>query len=55
MQDRGIPPSVIENTIKNGSKTTQNGGKIQHYDPVNNVTVITNKNGGVVTTHYGQH
>ena len=55
MQDRGILPSVVENTIKNGSKTAQDGGKIQHYDPVNNVTVITNKNGGGVTTHYGQH
>ena len=55
MQDRGILPSVVENTIKNGSKTAQDGGKIQYYDPVNNVTVITNKNGGVVTTHYGKH
>ena len=55
MQDRGIPPSAVENAIKNGTKTPQNGGKTKHYDPINNVTVITNKNGGVVTTHYGQH
>ncbi len=56
MQGRGITPSVVENIIQSGQQIT---GKIPgttgHYDPVNNVTVITNTaSGRVVTVAPGQ-
>ncbi len=56
MQERGITPRVVENTIQNGSRVpgTQ-PGTFQHYDPVNNVTVITNKQtGNVITVRQGK-
>ena len=54
MQDRGIPLSVVENTIKNGKKSPSRDGTFSHYDSVNNVTVITNNSGGVVMVRYGK-
>ncbi|WP_416192262.1 MafB family polymorphic toxin [Neisseria sp. CCUG12390] len=54
MQDRGILPSVIENTIRTGQQTKGRNGTTSHYDPINNVKVITNQSGGVVTTTYGK-
>ncbi|MCT4708744.1 DUF4258 domain-containing protein [Enterobacteriaceae bacterium H11S18] len=33
MQDRGITPSVVENTIKNGKSTPSRGGTTVHFDP----------------------
>ena len=54
MQDRGIPPSVVENTIKNGKKSPSRDGTFSHYDSTNNVTVITNNSGGVVMVRYGK-
>jgi filamentous hemagglutinin len=54
MQDRGLVPSVIENTIGVGTKTPSRGGTTVHYDPVNNVSVVTNKQGKVVTVKYGK-
>ncbi len=54
MQDRGILPSVVENTINTGQKSPSQNGKYIHYDSTNNVTVITNQSGGVVTTRYGK-
>jgi RHS repeat-associated protein len=56
MQNRGIMPSVVENTVQHG-KTTPGKipGTTAHYDPVNNVTVITDANSGrVVTVGHGQ-
>ncbi|WP_430624013.1 VENN motif pre-toxin domain-containing protein [Pantoea agglomerans] len=53
MQDRGITPSVVENTIKNGKSTPSRGGTIVHYDPESKVSVVTNESGRVVTVKYG--
>jgi hypothetical protein len=56
MQSDGIPPSVVTNTVENGTQMT---GKVPgtnaFYDPVNNITVITNStNGTVITVSRGQ-
>ncbi len=54
MQDRGITPSVVENVIKNGSSKSSRGSTISHYDAVNNISVVTNSSGKVVTVKYGK-
>lgn len=55
MQGRGIPPSAVENTINTGHTSPGNTpGTTAHYDPVNNITVVTNSQGGVVTVRYGR-
>ncbi len=53
MQDRGITPSVVENTIKNGKSTPSRGGTTVHFDPESKVSVVTNESGRVVTVKYG--
>ena len=53
MQDRGITPSVVENTIKNGKSTPSRGGTTEHFDPESKVSVVTNESGRVVTVKYG--
>lgn len=53
MQDRGITPSVVENTIKNGRSTPSRGGTTVHYDPESKVSIVTNESGRVVTVKYG--
>jgi hypothetical protein len=41
MQQRGIPPSVVENTIQHGHVGPgSTPGTVVHYDPVNNVSVV---------------
>ena len=53
MQGRGIPPSAVENAIQNGVESPDSiPGRLQHYDPLNNITVIT-EGGRVVTVHPG--
>ncbi|NDC83636.1 DUF4258 domain-containing protein [bacterium] len=56
MQNRGLVPSVVENTIQNGSSKPGNkAGATAHYDEVNNTTVITNaETGKVITTRTGK-
>ena len=54
MQDRGIMPSVVENTVEHGVPSSSYGGKTQFYDSVNNVSAILNENGKVVTVTYGK-
>lgn len=57
MQNRGIPPTVVDNTIKTGTpKTyvTPTGTKTNYYDSVNNVTAVVNDKGKVVTVGYGK-
>jgi RHS repeat-associated protein len=54
MQDRGLPPSVIQNTIDNGIATPSRGGTTVYYDATNNVSVVTNSQGAVVTVKYGR-
>ena len=42
MQARGVPPSVVENTIQHGSVSRDPiPGRLRHFDPDNNVTVVT--------------
>lgn len=50
MQNRGITPSVVENTIKTGTKYTTRPGTTGYYDSVNNLRVITNSETGKVVT-----
>lgn len=54
MQDRGVMPSVVQNTVENGFATPSRGSTTVHYDSVNNVTVVTNSKGKVVTVKYGR-
>lgn len=54
MQDRGLAPSVIQNTIENGVPTPSRGGTTVFYDSVNNVSVVTNSEGKVITVKYGK-
>lgn len=54
MQDRGIMPSVVENTIKTGTATPSRGNTTSYYDATNNVSVVTNSSGKVVTVKYGK-
>jgi filamentous hemagglutinin len=51
MQNRGIPPSAVENAIQNGTTSAGNrAGTLSHSDPVNGITVITNAENGTVIT-----
>ena len=50
MQGRGIPPSIVQNTIQNGVIYQTRLGTTGYYDSVNNVRVITNSDTGVVIT-----
>ena len=53
MQGRGITPTVVENTISVGKKIT-NTTKVLYYDSVNNISVITNSNGSIITAYRGK-
>jgi filamentous hemagglutinin len=50
MQNRGLVPSVVENTIQQGKLFPTRAGTTGFYDPVNNLRVITNSNNGRVVT-----
>jgi filamentous hemagglutinin len=50
MQNRGILPSVVDNTIRTGSTFPTRPGTIGYFDPVNGVRVITNSQTGQVVT-----
>ena len=51
MQDRGLMPSVIENTINRGRmKPDRLEGRIQCYDQINSVKVVLDKKSGRVVT-----
>lgn len=54
MQDRGIMPSVVQNTINTGAATPSRLGTTVYYDAGNNVSVVTNAKGKVVTVKYGK-
>jgi hypothetical protein len=54
MQNRGIMPSVVENTIKNGVKYETRFGTNGYYDSINNLRIILNsENGRVITVIRG--
>jgi hypothetical protein len=51
MQNRGILPSVVENTIDRGTRLPgKKPGTLQIYGPVNNVFVIISSHDGTVAT-----
>jgi filamentous hemagglutinin len=51
MQERGIPPSAVENAIKHGTASAgHNPGTTVHWDPVNKINVITDAGTGRVIT-----
>jgi hypothetical protein len=52
MQQYGLVPSVIENTIEHGQEFEGKIWRTVHYDPVNNVEVILEPWGEVVTVGY---
>ncbi|MFJ9775510.1 polymorphic toxin-type HINT domain-containing protein [Kitasatospora sp. NPDC101157] len=51
MQERGIMPSVVENTIRVGERSPgKRAGTSAYYEPENNVTVIVDSESGRVVT-----
>ncbi|TJZ66853.1 DUF4258 domain-containing protein, partial [Chitiniphilus eburneus] len=48
MQGRGVPPSAVEEAIKNG-ESRPDRGEIVHNDTKNGVQVVVNQDGKVVT------
>ncbi|RMH78680.1 MAG: hypothetical protein D6681_19880, partial [Calditrichaeota bacterium] len=50
MQNRGIMPSIVDNTIKTGITFPTKPGTIGYFDPVNNIRIITNAENGTVIT-----
>ena len=56
IQERGFTPSVVENTIQSGQSIPGKiPGTTSHYDPVNDITVITDTDSGrVITIGHGQ-
>ncbi|MBA2368774.1 MAG: DUF4258 domain-containing protein [Candidatus Protochlamydia sp.] len=57
MQNRGIPPSVVEDTIKTGTPKSYirpDGATTNFYDKVNNITVVVNDNNGVIIVSHGK-
>jgi hypothetical protein len=53
MQNQGIMPSVVENTIRTGIRAPAKMGRTSFYDRVNNVTVIT-EGRRIVSTYFGK-
>jgi len=55
MQSEGIPPSVVENTLNNSEpQVGKYPGTAAFYDHVNNITVIINSSGSVITVSRGE-
>ena len=54
MQGRGIMPSVVEDTIAHGISYPGYDGKTVYYNSNNNISVILNSNGDVVTASHGR-
>ena len=53
IQNRGLTPIVIENTIQTGIPSPGNmAGTTKFFDPVNNVTTIIDSASGRVITAY---
>lgn len=55
MQNGGIYPTVVENTIQNGYEVPSSQAETTRlYDPANGVTAVLNSGGDVITTFYGE-
>ncbi|HEY5236345.1 MAG TPA: DUF4258 domain-containing protein, partial [Rhabdochlamydiaceae bacterium] len=51
MQNRGLPPTAVENAIKTGTKTPDPIlGRMRYHDTVNNITVVVEQESGLVVT-----
>ncbi len=50
---RNIPGSVVDEAIDYYPGKPVSGGKTVHYDPNNNVTVVTGRDGAIVSAHKG--
>lgn len=55
LQGRGIPPSAVENAISTGQQLPgSRSGTTLYYDPVNELTVVTNTvTGRIITVRQG--
>lgn len=51
---RNIPGSVVDNTIDTTKGVPGRNGTRVHYDPVNNVTVVTGDGQSIVSVHKGK-
>src|SRR5205809_4227672 len=47
--ERNIPGSVVDNTINMAPGVPGRNGTTVHYDPANNVTVVTGNGGSIVS------
>lgn len=54
MQRRGNLPSLVEQAIRNGVATPSSDATIVFYDSANNLSVVVNEVGTVVTTSFGR-
>lgn len=55
MQNRGIMPSVVENTIKKGKPFPTGAGTIGYYEGENNIRVILDsRSGKIITVIFGK-
>jgi hypothetical protein len=54
MQARGIMPSDIKDAITYGAESTGADGTTVYYSSVDNLSVVLNEDGTVVTTSWGQ-
>jgi RHS repeat-associated protein len=51
---RNIPPSIVDETIIRNPGVRVPGGKTVHYDPTNDVTVVTGRGGSIVSARRGK-
>lgn len=54
LQDRGIPISVVKEAINHGVKSDLGNGISKYHDAKNNIGVIVNNEGKVITVRYGK-
>lgn len=54
MQGRGFTPTVVDNVLARGTFMGVSEGKDVYYDSENNITVLTNGEGKVVSVGYGK-
>jgi hypothetical protein len=50
---RNIPGSVVDEAVDNYPGKLVDGGKTVHYDPVNDITVVTGDGQSIVSVHRG--
>lgn len=53
MQQRGLVPTVVEDAIRHGSPSPSLGGSTVYYQASNNLSVVVNAQGRVITTSFG--